>query len=179
MTASRTVDIEFVIDESASLPESGLIRGGFRIMVAGEAVTRYETDRPADVAYDWQSEYVGEYLLRDLGNLLNALAQIQQGEVEVYEPIETGIEAHDGYVLMEPLDHGVVRLAFRSHPDGSHSTPVPPDVATGVAVDLDAVVSAVINASNNVLDDPAIGHDAVQPERDVLRDRINVLNECR
>ena len=148
-------------------------------MVAGEAVTRYEADRQADVAYDWQPEYVGEYLLRDLGNLLNALAQIQQGEVKVYEPIETGIEAHDEYVLMEPLGHGVVRLAFRSYPDGSHSTPVPPDVATGVAVDMDAVVSAVINVSNNVLDNPIIEHDAVQPEEDILRDRINALTKRR
>lgn len=102
------------VDNDEDTATVAMVRGGIKIEVNSRRINQYKNEEHRDWVFEWNPEYIGEHIRSDIVNLVTAVREIQQGEVDIYEPTKVDIEAINSYFLLEPLSGDLLRIAFRT-----------------------------------------------------------------
>lgn len=148
-----SIETQITVDDITSVTSTQQLYGGIRLKIGSESVTRYSNEEDLD-ANDEEYEYKGEYPFLIIRSLLSKISDFAYNRVDPTRSTESRVELYEsaGYIVFSWLNSEYVRVAFQTVPVGAQAEPtVPIHSSVGYAVQIGDLVSAILEASKQIL----------------------------
>ncbi|MEZ3114640.1 hypothetical protein RYH80_01725 [Halobaculum sp. MBLA0147] len=174
-----TVQYELV-DEVISYLD---LRGGIRILVDGERVNRLRDEAAHESNREWEPEYVGELVWKDIGGVVRVATRLASGECEVWEREQLDLSPGMGVFAFEPVSAQDLVVSYWI-PAGDDIPTVTPESGRGYVVRRCQFCRSVRDTAHEYLDEVEamgieFGRSAFEEYRTALDELDTALETCR
>lgn len=158
-------------------------RGGLQITIGGERVNRLRDEEAHESNREWEPEYVGEFVWKDIGGLVRVATRLASGECEVWEAEQLDLSPGMGVFAFEPVSAQDLVVSYWI-PAGDNIPTVTPESGRGYVVRRCQFCRAVRDTAHEYVDEVEamgieFGHSAFEEFRTALDELDTALETCR
>lgn len=147
---SERMNIEYHISEEELDPHD--ITGGIQFSINGNRINEFYNEDTYEPFFDWEPQYVGEYLHTDFKRLIDRTREIAAGEAGLYDQRKVQFDPNTIYLILEPVGPQHIRVAYRNQV--SDDVPLTaPKTACGYVVDRRDFCQAVSESAHEYVED--------------------------